>query len=59
MAVIREPQLKPVWGNGIQCWQASIDARDGENYVVAGLTVELALANLCYLLAGKVHEYPA
>lgn len=59
MAVVGEPRLKPVMSNGHQCWQASIDARDGENYVVAGESVALALANLCYLLAGKVHEYPA
>lgn len=54
MAVIREPQLKPVMSNGTQCWLASIDARDGNTYAVAGQTVELALANLCYRLAGEV-----
>jgi hypothetical protein len=54
MPPVREVRLKPLMNNGSQCWQASIDARDGTNYAVAGQTVELALANLCYRLAGEV-----
>lgn len=54
MAVRSEVRLKPLMLNDhSQGWQASIDARDGKTYSVTGLTVELALANLCYRLAGE------
>lgn len=53
---ITEARLKPIMSNGTQCWQAMIEARNGKQYVVAGQTVELALANLCYRLAGDVND---
>jgi len=54
MAVIREVQLRPLTGNGL----ASGSGRDGKTYTVAGQTVELALASLCYRLAGVVRSDP-
>jgi hypothetical protein len=54
MARITEPQVRPILAGRAQCWQASIDARDGKNYAADGATVDLALANLCYRLAGEV-----